>query len=449
MKRLLLQKLIKWKSSANRLPIMLDGARQVGKSYLIEVLFGKVHFENVFKLNFEDNPVAKTLFDGSLKPEDILKNISIYYQKDFNPQTDLLFFDEIGLCENALNSLKYFKEQRPDIFLCASGSNIGLIDRYPVGQTYELTLYPMSFHEFVLASNNSQLAQAFENRERSLIVHEYLSDLYKQYLFVGGMPAAVDKWFTSESPIISKSQEVRKIQSDLITGYVRDFGKYSSNSKYLASHLETLFRTVPIQLHKSVDSSVKRFQFSNVIKSKSSYRDFQTLIDYLVSTHLLSKAAIISGEPKQPLSINNTEGRFKLFSHDVGIVHALLNMSYKQVMEQALSYKGYIVENFAQNELLAYGVNPTFSWQSKGIAELEFLVTNIHGDIVPIEIKSGKQTKAKSLESYISKYKPVVAYKLCDLAGGMHDSSLRTRPLYYINHVAESLMNEVEVTNYF
>lgn len=449
MNRILLEKLLEWKNSNDRKPLMLDGARQVGKSYLIENIFGKEYFNRVFKLNFEDNPAVKGIFSGSIKASDILDKVSIYYQEDFDINNDLLFFDEIGLCEAALNSLKYFREQMPEVYVCASGSNIGLIDRYPVGQTYEMTLFPMSFHEFVLASGNKPLIRTFQNKDRSLTAHDFLSELYRQYLYVGGMPAAVKKWFTSTSPIIKKTLEVRKIQNDLITGYVRDFGKYDSKNKFLASYLESVFRNVPKQLSKSVDTSVKRFKFSKVIIGKSGYRDFQSLIDYLISTHLMSKSQIIEGKPPVPLSINDGESRFKLFSHDIGILHALLGIPYKQVIDQSFSYKGYAAENFAQNELLSSGINRTYAWQSKGQAELEFLVGNAIGDIIPIEIKSGKHTKAKSLDIYLKSYKPSKAYKFCDLVGGMQEGVVHTRPLYYITWAAKSLLEEWDLNDYF
>jgi len=449
MDRIILNDLIDWKNSAEHSPIMLDGARQVGKSYLIENIFGKLYFRKVFKLNFEDNPAAKKIFSGSIKADDILNKVSLYHQEDFDPKNDLLFFDEIGLCEQALNSLKYFKEQRPDVYLCASGSNIGLIDRYPVGQTYEMTLYPMSFREFILASPNKPLIKAFKEKDRSLVTHDLLSELYRQYLYVGGMPAAVKKWFTSNSPIIKKTLEIRKIQNDLITGYIRDFGKYDNSNKFLASYLEAVFRNVPKQLSKSVNTSVKRFQFSKVIAGKSGYRDFQSLIDYLASTHLISKSQIIEGKPPVPLSINDGESRFKLFSHDVGILHALLNIPYSKVIEQSFTYKGFAAENFAQNEFLANGISATYAWQSEGIAELEFLVDNANGDAIPVEIKSGKNTKAKSLDVYLNRYGPVKAYKFCDLVGGMQESVVHTRPLYYICYAVESITEEWDLNNYF
>ena len=428
---------------------MLDGARQVGKSYLIEKLFGEKYFSNVFKINFEDSPSTKNLFKNSLKADELIKQISIFIGKDFNSKTDLLFFDEVGLCEDALNSLKYFKEQRPDICLCASGSNLGLIQRYPVGQTYELTLYPMSFFEFVQACGNTLLTEAFIKMERSEIIHTKLTALYRDYLFVGGMPAANFKWHNSDQPIIKKTQEVRKVHDDLITGYIRDFGKYDSKNKLFATQLEAVFRNIPKQLSQSIDTTVKKFSFSKVIKGKDRYKDFKTIIDYLINTHLISKAQIIEGEPVKPLSSNQSDGIFKLFSHDMGIIHALLEIPYKQIVQQAFPYKGYLAENFTQNEFLASGIRSTYAWKSKRNAELEFLLTNALGDIIPIEIKSGKNTKAKSLDLYIKNHGAVKAYKLCDLIGGMRSTDVHTRPLYYVSHAAKSILTEWEISKYF
>ena len=449
MKRALLDTLIEWKESPDRQPIMLDGARQVGKSYLIEHLFGANHFDKVFKINFEDTIAAANLFKDSIRADELLERIAVFAAKDFNPATDLLFFDEIGLCPEALNSLKYFKEQRPDVYLCASGSNIGLIERYPVGQAYELTLHPMSFYEFVLASGNVPLAKAFEQQVRNDVVHQKLTELYRQYLFVGGMPAAVKKWCTSPAPIIQKSRQVRKIQNDLITGYIRDFGKYDAKNKFLASQLEAVFRNIPKQLSQAVDTSVKRFKFNQIIQGKNRYRDFQTLIDYLVSTHLISKAKIIDGKPTVPLGTNEQDSRFKLFILDVGILHALMGFAYPQIIQQSVAYKGYMAENFAQNEFLAAGVSSTYAWQSGNSAELEFLISNALGDIIPIEIKSGKHTKAKSLNLYIENYAPKMAYKLCDLIGGSRENQVHTRALYYTCHAANSLLMAWDVDEYF
>lgn len=449
MQRLLINTLIEWKHSKNRRPLLLDGARQVGKSYLLEHLFGKTQFNRVFKLNFDEDDNAHALFAPTRTANDVLDRISLYIGKDFDPDNDLLFFDEIGYCQQALDSLKYFNEQRPDVFLCASGSNISLLKSFPVGQNHDLTLYPMTFQEFVMASGNAPLVRAFERGERNDTVHLKLSELYGHYLFVGGMPAAVSEWYTNQDPIIKKSTAVRRIHNGLINGYTRDFGQYDIKRKFLASQLDAVFRNVPKQLSKTADDTLKRYRFSDVIEGKSQYRDFATLIDYLVKTHLISKSRIIANDPPNPLALYENEGQFKLFCHDVGILHALLSISYQKVQAMAFSYKGYIAENFAQNELLANGINETYGWVSGKTAELEFIVENVNGDVVPIEIKSGKHTKAKSLDVYLQKYQPKKAYKLCDLIGGFRQNQIHTRPLYYTCHAAKSLVEGSDLDEYF
>lgn len=449
MYRQLITQLLEWKNSAARMPAMLDGARQVGKSYLLEHKFGKEYFDNVFKINFEDTKDAAELFENCIRADKIIERISVFLGKDFNPKSDLLFFDEIGLCEQALNSLKYFKEQRPDVYLCASGSNIGLIERYPVGQTHELTLHPMTFYEFVCASENAPLIRIFEEQQRDDVAHKLLQRMYREYLFVGGMPAVVKRWYSSKAAIVSKTQQVRKLQNDLITGYVRDFGKYNPRNKMLATQLESVFRNIPKQLSTSVDTSVKRFRFNNIIPGKARYRDFQTLIDYLLSTNLISEARIIDGAPNELLTSMEQQGRFKLFIHDVGLLHAMAGVPYPRIIDQSYGYKGYMAENFAQNEFRAAGFDFTYAWQSGNKAELEFILPNALGDIVPIEIKSGKHTKAKSLTQYMSQYAPTVAYKLCDLVGGFREGVVHTRPLYYARFAADSIANSWDVDEYF
>jgi predicted AAA+ superfamily ATPase len=189
MHRTLLKNLLDWKSQPeDRMPMLLDGARQVGKSYLLEHLFGRIHFAKVVKLDFLAEPELAQWFAGSKKTQTILDKIQLAYGIDFNPVTDLLMLDEIGECQNAIDSLKFFAEQRPDIYVCALGSNIGLLGRYPVGKIQEYRLHPMSFEEFVIAHNNPHLTKAFQAGGRNDLVHSKLWQLLLDYYFVGGSP---------------------------------------------------------------------------------------------------------------------------------------------------------------------------------------------------------------------------------------------------------------------
>ena len=431
MERTKLKKLVAWKNQQQRMPLLLDGARQVGKTYLLETLFGKRYFRNVVKLDFLANPGLCSIFEGSKNPEHIITQIQITLGIDIDPEKDLVLFDEVGECQNALDSLKFFQEQRPEMYICASGSNLGLLTSFPVGQIDELHLQPMSFEEFVIAHGNAHLAEAFRSGTRNDIVHSKLWPLLLDYYFVGGMPKAVSTWINGDkTKINARANAVRQVQQTLINGYIRDFGKYASR-KSAAMHIESVYRNIPTQLMKEIDGSVKRYQFSKVIPGKSGYRDLQGPIDYLIKTRLASKNYIIEGQLRGPLRTQITESRFKLFLHDIGLLHCLADISYQEIKLQNFDFKGYLAENFVHNEALCLGLEQTYSWHSRNMAELEFLFKRYDGEIIPVEVKSGKRTQAKSLKTYIERFNPKLAYKFTANIGGFRDGSLQTLPLYY------------------
>lgn len=429
MERLLLQRLLDWKKQDSRKPLLLDGARQVGKTWLIEKSFGQ-HFQQVIKLDFLANPGLRQLFTESLNPADILDNIELEQGVDINPETDLLFFDEIGECSEALNSLKFFAEQRPDLYLCASGSNIGLLDSFPVGKVEAVELFPMCFEEFVMASGNPKLLQAFRKGSQTKVVHGKLWDLLLDHYFVGGMPEAVSTWFSAQDTGVNeRCQRVSRVHSDLLSGYMRDFGKYSGKTN--ANHIEMVFRNVPLQLSKNIDVSVKRYRFSGVIDRKRTYMDLSSPIEWLEKTKLVSRCYPIGCEPQTPLSAYRKENFFKLFLFDIGLLGHILDISYKEHQQQSFEYKGYLAENFVQNELRAHGVYPTYSWELQK-AELEFLFKTDEGELIPVEVKSGRRTQAKSLRSYIERYNPKRTVKLIGSVGGNEQEAQNmTWPLYY------------------
>ena len=437
MQRLLNNELVKWKNRDVRMPILLDGARQVGKTWLIEIIFGHTHFRKVIKLDFLAEPGLGEIFSESKNSSHLLRNIQLAKGVDFDPEQDLLFFDEIGECQNAVDSLKFFQEQRPDIYLCASGSNIGLLNRFPVGKVQFLHLYPMSFEEFVLAQNEPLLFDAFKGAERNDVVHKRLWELLLDYYYVGGMPRAVEAWVTGDkTQIVQLTTEIRNIHLDLITGYISDFGKYARYSSE-SLQIERVFKNIPLQLMKEMDGSVKRYQFSHVIPKKKGYLELGNAIGFLLKTKLASQNFVIEGKARSPLKAQIKESRFKLFFFDIGVLHTMLEISYKEIMQQKFEFKGFIAENFVQNEALACGFPHTYSWVSARNAELEFIFKRDDGEIIPIEVKSGRRKKAKSLRFYIDSYAPKAAYKLTATIGGFRDQTIQTLPLYYAKFVLQ------------
>lgn len=429
MKRLLLKKLIAWKNKSERKPILLDGARQTGKSFLLERLFGQ-HFEQVIRLDFLEQPQLTKLFEGSLNSNDILDNIELELNISIDKSNALIIFDEIGECQAAINSLKFFCEQCADMYICASGSNIGLLGSFPVGKVDLLELYPFTFEEFLWASGQARLIKAFEQTKMTTVVHDKLFSLLLDYYYVGGMPEAINAWFDTQGDkgILERTQLVNQIHSSLIIGFERDFGKYSD--KISAQHIQAVFNNIPIQLSQNIDDSVKRFKFKDVIQKKTRYQELAGPINWLEKCKLLSKCQPIDCQPSSPLPALAKQNIFKLFLFDIGLLGNILGLSYKEHREQGFNYKGYIAENFVQNELIAMYGSPTYSWEYAR-SEIEFLFKDENGNIFPVEVKSGKRTRAKSLGVYIQRYQPEKTIKLIGSQGSLDNPKTLVLPLYY------------------
>lgn len=433
MQRTLLNVLLAWKNQLLRKPLLIDGARQTGKTFLLQELFGKT-FANILRIDFLENPAYKEAFDGSLSPDELLMNIELITNQVFNPETDLLILDEIGECERAVTSLKYFAEKAPTYFVVASGSNIGLLNTFPVGKVEQYNLRPLTFQEFIYASQEPALIKAFDTQASSPTAHSKLMDKLTDYFFTGGMPEAVAAWYQyKESSILDRVEKVTKIHADLVEGYRRDFGKYAG--KVDTTLIESVFQSIPGQLSLVMDESVKRFKFKNVHDRKSRYSDFETAIHWLRWCRLALANYPIEGTPKAPLAAYKKENRVKLFMFDVGLLNHMLGSSYKEIKQQSYEYKGYVAENFVQQELTAIGVDPSYSWNDAR-AEIEFIISTDEGNIVPVEVKSGKRTRAKSLASYIEKCAPSKTFKLTGTQGSSAlEHTNIVMPLYYTQYL--------------
>ena len=401
--------------------------------FLLENLFGD-HFSQVIRLDFLEQPGLANLFADSLSPDDILTNIELERNISINRHQDLIIFDEIGECEPAINSLKFFAEQCPEMYICASGSNIGLLGSFPVGKVELMALHPLTFEEFLWASNQLPLTRAFEQMNMGKVAHEKLFSLLIDYYFVGGMPEAVKTWFETENDlgITQRTQRIQEVHSALLAGYERDFGKYSD--KVSAQHIQAVFENVPVQLSKNIDDSVQRFKFKGVIEKKTRYRDLAGPVNWLEKCRLISKCHPVDCQPASPLKPLTKDNIFKLFLFDVGLLGHMLGVSYKEHREQKYHYKGYVAENFVQNELINRLGSPTYSWEYAR-SEIEFLYKTDTGDIIPVEVKSGKRTRAKSLQTYVQRYNPTATLKLIGSTGSLDDPIAKVLPLYYVSRI--------------
>ncbi|HPA57723.1 MAG TPA: ATP-binding protein [bacterium] len=401
MKRTLMKELVKWKDKPDRKPLLIQGARQVGKTWLIKE-FGRLFYENTVYLNFEEKPELRKLFEKSLSADYLIEQISLFFGFDISKQGTLIVFDEIQTCPDALTSLKYFDEQRPDLHIVSAGSLLGVsLSRktpFPVGKVNFLTLHSLSFYEFIFASGNEILADYLENiseKTTSSVVHDQLLELFRKYLFIGGMPEVVKSWVDSKDP-----QKVREIQNEIIKAYQNDFSKYSSPAE--AIKIAEVWKTIPSILSKEN----KKFKYSDITPSAraSTYR---TAIEWLEKAGLINLSYCIK-VPKFPLSGYADNAVFKTYFHDVGLLGAMLSVPSKIILEKdALfnEYNGAFVENFTASEFLRSGDEELFYWSSNSDAEIDFIAV-FDRFIIPFEVKSGYSKRKKSLQSYNAKYSP-------------------------------------------
>ena len=354
MRRDLYQKLLDWKKSDPRKPLLLMGARQVGKTYILKK-FGKNDYENTVYFNFEEDSGLNDFFKGKIKPVNIIEKLSIYSEINIIPHKTLIIFDEVQKGPEALTSLKYFCEVAKDYHIVAAGSLLGLKlghgAPFPVGKVTFLYLYPLSFGEYMEASGKTKLRQFLRNKiDFSPMVssfHEELIDLLKMYYFVGGMPEAVKQYVENKN-----LKKVRKVQNDILSAYLQDFAKYSTRSE--AIRITDTWNAIPPQLAKEN----KKFKYSEISKNARA-RDYYEAIQWLVDAGLVYKS-FNSKIPKLPLRGYKEGNIFKLFLLDIGLLGAMLNLSQKTIVEGNnlfLGFNGAFMENYVAQELIT---NPFF-----------------------------------------------------------------------------------------
>lgn len=438
MKRRLLDQLTKWKRSENRKPLLLKGARQVGKSWLLKE-FGK-SFKRIHYLNLEKDQLFFDVFEDSLDPKEILKKISLLTSIPVDIAQDVLIIDEIQLHPKALTALKYFCEDMPELAVCAAGSHIGVTfnnHAFPVGKVHFEQLYPLSFNEY-LANFSPLLHKCYETTEVSNLEHKLIWKEYLKYTFTGGMPEVLRGFKETLDAI----HETRSLQSDLLNSYASDFAKHSG--KQNASHILATYENIPRQLQACYDGSVSRFKFKDILPNRSKYSQFKGPIDWLIHTALVHKCGNVN-TPQSPLAAYEKENLFKLFYSDIGLLQAALNLDYQEITSQDYgSYKGFVAENFAAQELKSSGYDLRY-WKkndSSSSAEIEFIIS-YQGRIIPIEVKSGVNSlKSKSLASYKEKYKPDISIKLSGRNLCFEEKQINA-PLYMagkINELIERFM---------
>jgi uncharacterized protein len=429
MKRTILNNLISWKSDKFRKPLILKGARQVGKTYILRK-FGDSEYENVAYFNFESSPQLKNLFSASLNPSDIIKILSIEISSSIEPKKTLIIFDEIQECPDALNSLKYFNEFANDYHICAAGSLLGITlakeKGFPVGKVDFMTLYPLSFYEFLEAKNQENLLQYIDELKKveplPSVLHEKLLKFFKDYLYTGGMPAAVMKYIGNED-----YNSIRLTQKNILDAYRLDFAKHAPQKMLMK--INQVWDAIPSQLAKEN----KKFIYS-VIRKGARAQEFENAIQWLTEASLIQKVYNIS-IPKIPLVAYTNHDIFKIYLNDVGLLGAMAELSAKTIIygdEIFQEFKGSISENYVSQELVRQGFG-MFYWTSEGQAEIDFII-KIQDVIYPVEVKSGSSSKMKSLKTYSEKYKPKLAIRISPMNLKL-DGAILNCPLYLVGKI--------------
>lgn len=426
MKRRLFDDLVAWKAKGNRLPLILQGARQVGKSWLLQE-FGKQCYENVVHINLEANKSARDLFEGDLIPSRLISYLETLVGQAILPDKTLLILDEIQSCPRALTSLKSFAEEAPQYHIAAAGSLLGVaIHRenysYPVGKVMEMRLYPLDFEEWLTAMGQELLLEQIRahyrtNEKLPTSIHEIALDWWRKYLVVGGMPAAINEFIqTGSFPLVTE------VHNRILNEYISDMAKYAPGST--AVKVRACYQSIPAQLSKEN----KKFQYK-VVQNGGSATIFGESIEWLNQAGVVLKCRMCD-QGLVPLPAYMSLSDFKLYLSDVGLLTMLSNMPQSMVLSPLMvdnTFMGALVENYVAQELAAHG-NSLFYWKNHNTAELDFLLQRGE-QIIPVEVKKGTRVQAKSLNQYRITYHPSLSIRLSQKNFGQEED-IKSVPLY-------------------
>ena len=415
-----------WQESTHRKPLILQGARQVGKTYSV-LEFGRTHYDNVAYFNFETNPKLNETFEENISPDYLIPILSHMAGQTIVKEKTLIVFDEVQLCERALISLKYFCEDAPDYHIIVVGSLLGVaVNRakfsFPVGKVDMKTLYPMDMEEFMLALGEdnlvSQIKESFVSDEPlPSALHDAAMQLYRQYLVVGGMPECVMQYAETKDYIL-----VRHTQDTILASYLNDMSKYNNLNEIRKIRLT--YDNITVQLSKKNT----RFQYK-LIKKGGRASEFENAIEWLCLSRIVSQVYRVE-QIKKPLENYRDIDAFKIYVSDMGLLCAKKDVAVNDILymvDELNDFKGGMTENYVNVQLLINGYN-TYYWQSERGAEIDFVIQR-EGKLIPIEVKSADNTRAKSLKVYMDTFNPEYAIKLSSKNFGFEDNK-KIVPLY-------------------
>jgi len=425
-----MQDLIAWKTSSDRMPLIIDGARQTGKTWLMKE-FGRRHFKNCAYINLENNAVMKQVFENYTDTPQVIRALAAYSHEEIVAGETLVVLDEVQDIPAALSSLKYFYENSPEYHVVAAGSLLGIKfpktpAPYPVGKINKLRLYPLSFTEFLSAVGEEQLVASLAAGEFALLdaFSSRLKRLLSDYYFIGGMPQVVSTFLKT-----SDYHRAREVQLQIIDDFENDIAKHLSDAQ--ASHAHTLWQAVPIQLGKEQG---KRFVFSE-LKEGGRARDFKNALQWLLDAKLLTKVRRIS-KPGIPLKSYASDQLFELFLLDVGLYGAMTELDIESVLAMSPLFedaKGPLSEQFVCQQLIAeLGVTPYYWASENSSGQLDFVVSD-KGAIYPIEVKAAENLKSKSLRAFSERY-DLHGFRF-SLAGLKDQEWMTNIPLYAVSQL--------------
>lgn len=432
--------LTKWKSSTTRKPLIIRGARQVGKTWLMKE-FGKREYKNCAYVNFESNDVLKTLFMHDFDPKRMLLAIQIETGVTVEPGNTLIIFDEIQEAPEAITSLKYFQENAPEYHIVSAGSLLGVAlgghTSFPVGKVDFLDLYPFDFIEFLEAINEEPLIDLLRSHDWSLIksFKSRYSELLKQYYYVGGMPEAVLSFSLNKD-----FKEVRNIQKRILLAYEQDFSKHAPHE--IVPRIRLLWNSIPAQLAKEN----RKFVYG-IIRQGARAKDYELAMSWLIDCGLVHKINNVT-KPGIPLKAYEDFGAFKLYLLDVGLLAAMTDLDVRSLLEGNLifeEFKGALTEQYVLQQLLAQKEGPVYYWSPENTrSEIDFIL-QLGGQVVPVEVKAEENLQAKSLKLFCQKYKPKLAIRT-SMSDFREEEWMTNLPLYTISELA-SLLNNEELYN--
>lgn len=430
MYRKVFEELLVWKNSPRRKPLVLKGARQVGKTWLMNE-FARSSYDDSVYISFDKDAGAVKIFDETKDPKLILERLSLIRNKTILPEKTLIVLDEIQECPNALGSLKYFNEDANEYHIITAGSLLGTYlakpMSYPVGKVNLLNIYPLAFEEY-LAAADTGMYQYFcsvkSGKDFISAFHEKMTEHYRKYLIIGGMPECVQSWVNNADP-----EELVTIQKEIISFYENDFTKHSG--KVNSGRILQVFRSIVPQLAKENN---EKFMYAAIAKSARA-KDFEDAIEWLISSGIAYRILNIS-KPEYPLRTYEMLNYFKLFLLDVGLIKYMAQLTNRSILlSDAFQFKGPLVENYVLEQLLPLlDYSPNF-YSFAQEREIDFILQ--HGEsVIPLEVKSGGNKNAVSFKSYIAKYNPKTAVRFSTNEYSVNGAIINI-PLYFTGKIFE------------